>query len=97
MSPPVGHLGELTQIATPHLVDEVLAVTPRVQKRVRKLPSRVVGHSCGRPGSQHNTGHRPKASGQQGRVPYARLAPGARRAISRDYEVRRSCTAAVSR
>ncbi|MFJ8495978.1 IS4 family transposase [Streptomyces sp. NPDC094038] len=37
-----GHLGGLTQIVTPHLVDEVLAVTCRVQKRVRKLPSRVV-------------------------------------------------------
>ncbi|MFE2071063.1 transposase domain-containing protein [Streptomyces sp. NPDC059467] len=37
-----GHLGELTQIITPQLVDEVLAATRRVQKRVRKLPSRVV-------------------------------------------------------
>ncbi|MER6409501.1 IS4 family transposase [Streptomyces viridosporus] len=37
-----GHLGELTRIITPHLVDEALAATRRVQKRVRKLPSRVV-------------------------------------------------------
>ncbi|MFD8725841.1 IS4 family transposase [Streptomyces sp. NPDC059629] len=37
-----GHLGELTQIITPQLVDEVLVATRRVQKRVRKLPSRVV-------------------------------------------------------
>ncbi|MGW2936980.1 transposase domain-containing protein [Streptomyces sp. NPDC001156] len=37
-----GHLGELTQIITPQLVDEVLVATRRVQRRVRKLPSRVV-------------------------------------------------------
>jgi transposase IS4-like protein len=37
-----GHLGELTQIITPPLVDAVLAATGRVQSRVRKLPSRVV-------------------------------------------------------
>jgi hypothetical protein len=37
-----GHLGELTQVITPELVDEVLAATRRVQARVRKLPSRVV-------------------------------------------------------
>ncbi|GAA2974345.1 IS4 family transposase [Streptomyces enissocaesilis] len=37
-----GHLGELTQIVTPSLVDAVLAQTGRVQSRVRKLPSRVV-------------------------------------------------------
>ncbi len=37
-----GHLGELTQIITPSLVDAVLAKTGRVQSRVRKLPSRVV-------------------------------------------------------
>ncbi|KUJ67758.1 hypothetical protein ACZ90_25155 [Streptomyces albus subsp. albus] len=37
-----GHLGELTRIVTPALVDEVLAVTRRTQVRVRKLPSRVV-------------------------------------------------------
>ncbi|WP_223864710.1 IS4 family transposase [Streptomyces sp. 5-10] len=37
-----GQLGELTQIITPELVDDVLAVTRRVQRRVRKLPSRVV-------------------------------------------------------
>ncbi len=37
-----GHLGELTQVITPALVDEVLGVTRRVQRRVRKLPSRVV-------------------------------------------------------
>lgn len=35
-----GHLGELTQVITPSLVDEVLAKTERVQ--VRKLPARVV-------------------------------------------------------
>ncbi|MFE3730236.1 transposase domain-containing protein, partial [Nocardia sp. NPDC059154] len=37
-----GHLGELTQIITPSLVDAALAATGRVQSRVRKLPSRVV-------------------------------------------------------
>ncbi|MFD9823555.1 transposase domain-containing protein, partial [Streptomyces violascens] len=37
-----GHLGELTQIVTPSLVDAVLAKTGRVQLRIRKLPSRVV-------------------------------------------------------
>lgn len=37
-----GHLGELTQVITPALVDDVLGVTRRVQCRVRKLPSRVV-------------------------------------------------------
>lgn len=36
------HVGELTQIVTPALVDEVLAATRRVQHRVRLLPSRVV-------------------------------------------------------
>jgi len=37
-----GHLGELTQIITPAVVDEVLRATRRVERRVRKLPSRVV-------------------------------------------------------
>ncbi|WP_346771940.1 IS4 family transposase [Streptomyces sp. JH14] len=37
-----GHLGELTQIITPSLVDAVLSRTGRVQSRVRKLPSRVM-------------------------------------------------------
>ena len=37
-----GHLGELTQILTPVLVDAALDSTRRVQVRVRKLPSRVV-------------------------------------------------------
>jgi hypothetical protein len=37
-----GHLGELTQLITPDLVDQVLQATRRVEKRVRKLPSRVM-------------------------------------------------------
>jgi hypothetical protein len=37
-----GHLGELSQIITPSLVDTVLAKTGRVQSRVRKLPARVM-------------------------------------------------------
>lgn len=37
-----GHLGELTQVITSALVDEVLEATRRVQHRVRKLPSRVM-------------------------------------------------------
>lgn len=37
-----GHLGELTQVITPVLVDAALAATGRVQARVRKLPSRVM-------------------------------------------------------
>lgn len=37
-----GHLGELTQIITPDLVDEVLHATCRVEMRIRKLPARVV-------------------------------------------------------
>lgn len=37
-----GHLGELTRIITPSLVDAVLEKTGRVQLRVRKVPSRVV-------------------------------------------------------
>lgn len=36
-----GHLGELTQVITPSMVDAVLAETGRVQIRVRKLPLRV--------------------------------------------------------
>jgi hypothetical protein len=37
-----GHLGELTQLIPFEMVDEVLAVTRRVQQRVRLLPARVV-------------------------------------------------------
>lgn len=37
-----GHLGELTQIVPFEMVDEVLAETRSVQRRVRRLPSRVV-------------------------------------------------------
>jgi hypothetical protein len=37
-----GHLGELTQILSPNLVDTALENTGRVQHRVRVLPSRVV-------------------------------------------------------
>ncbi|MEV6011277.1 transposase domain-containing protein [Streptomyces sp. NPDC051976] len=37
-----GHLGELTQLISPDMVDEVLRTTCRVERRVRKLPSRVV-------------------------------------------------------
>ncbi|MEV0538162.1 IS4 family transposase [Kitasatospora sp. NPDC050463] len=37
-----GHLGELTRIVSPELVDEVLAETKSVQQRVRLLPSRTV-------------------------------------------------------
>lgn len=37
-----GHLGELTQIVSFEMVDEVLASTGAVQARVRDLPSRVV-------------------------------------------------------
>lgn len=37
-----GHLGELTQIITPALVDQVLEATRRTQRRVRALPSRVM-------------------------------------------------------
>ncbi|MFA1544123.1 IS4 family transposase [Actinomadura monticuli] len=37
-----GHLGELTQIVPFEMVDEVLAGTRSVQRRVRRLPSRVV-------------------------------------------------------
>lgn len=36
------HLGELTRILTPELVDDVLAATRKVQKRIRLLPSRAV-------------------------------------------------------
>ncbi|WP_443050676.1 transposase domain-containing protein [Streptomyces sp. NBC_00286] len=36
-----GHLGELTQIITPALVDEALELTRRVQRRIRELPARV--------------------------------------------------------
>lgn len=36
-----GHLGELTQVITPSMVDAALIATGRVQVRVRKLPSRV--------------------------------------------------------
>ena len=35
-----GHLGELTQFAPFELVDDVLAQTKTVQRRVRDLPSR---------------------------------------------------------
>jgi hypothetical protein len=37
-----GHLGELTQFVPFELVDDVLAQTRRVQRRVRDLPARVV-------------------------------------------------------
>ncbi len=37
-----GHLGELTQIIDPDLVDAVVAETGRVQRRLRQVPSRVV-------------------------------------------------------
>jgi hypothetical protein len=37
-----GHLGELTQQVPFEMVDEVLAGTCRVQRRVRDLPARVV-------------------------------------------------------
>jgi Insertion element 4 transposase N-terminal/Transposase DDE domain len=37
-----GHLGELTQLIPFEMVDEVLAATRRVQRRVRLLPARVV-------------------------------------------------------
>ncbi|ARF58090.1 transposase domain-containing protein [Streptomyces gilvosporeus] len=37
-----GHLGELTQLIAPRVVDQVLQATRRVESRVRKLPSRVV-------------------------------------------------------
>ena len=37
-----GHLGELTQLVPFEMVDEALAQTGRVQRRVRELPSRVV-------------------------------------------------------
>ncbi|OHU81725.1 transposase [Mycobacterium talmoniae] len=37
-----GHLGELTRIVSPDLVDAALETTGRVQRRVRVLPSRVV-------------------------------------------------------
>jgi len=37
-----GHLGELTQVIDFDLVDAVLAETGRTQKRVRRLPARVV-------------------------------------------------------
>lgn len=37
-----GHLGELTRIVPFEMVDEVLAGTRSVQRRVRRLPSRVV-------------------------------------------------------
>ncbi|MEV3921470.1 transposase domain-containing protein, partial [Actinomadura coerulea] len=37
-----GHLGELTRIVPFEMVDEVLAQTRSVQRRVRRLPSRVV-------------------------------------------------------
>src|SRR5215472_8249413 len=36
-----GHLGELTQYLPFELVDDVLAQTRTVQRRLRKLPSRV--------------------------------------------------------
>jgi Insertion element 4 transposase N-terminal len=36
-----GHLGELTQLAPFELVDDVLAGTGAVQRRLRALPSRV--------------------------------------------------------
>lgn len=37
-----GHLGELTRIVSPDLVDAALEATGRTQKRLRVLPSRVV-------------------------------------------------------
>ncbi len=37
-----GHLGELTQLVTPALVDQVLSLTRRTQQRVRMLPARVM-------------------------------------------------------
>ena len=37
-----GHLGELTQLVPFEMVDEALAQTRTVQRRVRDLPSRVV-------------------------------------------------------
>jgi len=37
-----GHLGELTQLVPFEMVDEALAETGRVQRRIRDLPSRVV-------------------------------------------------------
>jgi hypothetical protein len=37
-----GHLGELTQLVPFEMVDEALAVTGKVQSRIRALPSRVV-------------------------------------------------------
>jgi hypothetical protein len=37
-----GHLGELTRVVPFEMVDAVLAETGRVQRRVRKLPARVV-------------------------------------------------------
>jgi hypothetical protein len=36
------HLGELTRIVPPHLVDEVLTISRKVQRRVRLLPSRTM-------------------------------------------------------
>ena len=37
-----GHLGELTRIVSPDLVDAALQATRATQRRVRMLPSRVV-------------------------------------------------------
>ncbi|MFJ9151630.1 transposase domain-containing protein [Streptomyces sp. NPDC102270] len=40
--PPPGHLGELTQIVDPCLVDAVVAETAAQEQRLRLLPARVV-------------------------------------------------------
>ncbi|MDM4719736.1 transposase domain-containing protein [Micromonospora sp. WMMA1363] len=37
-----GHLGELTRLVPFEMIDDVLAVTGRTQRRVRLLPARVV-------------------------------------------------------
>jgi len=36
-----GHLGELTRLVPFEMVDDVLATTARVQRRIRALPARV--------------------------------------------------------
>ncbi|MGW0197162.1 transposase domain-containing protein [Nonomuraea sp. NPDC003201] len=53
-----GHLGELTQIIPFKMVDEVLAETGAVERRLRGLPSRVVVYLLLAAGSFAGLGYR---------------------------------------
>jgi hypothetical protein len=75
-----GHLGELTQLVPFEMVDEALAQTKTVQRRVRDLPSRVVVYlllaACLFPDLGYPGVWRKLAAGLAG-LPVAAPAPGA--------------------